>query len=307
MSRQPEKTVSCACAQERWNKCSPPPDVISLIPNEDVSAKPIEASIARVAEGWETTGALSSALDTLLRRSAPRVNGVQPGEDLLGGRDATEDSVSDVLQNLNQSTISIQGPPGTGKTRVASAAISALALRAARIGISSNSHKAIQKLIEEVQKRALARGAALRITKISSDAADELIASGKVKGAKSIREVEFEGDDVPQIVGGTAWAFSAPEAVGQFDYLFVDEAGQVSLANLVAMSPSAKNLVLLGDQMQLGQPIRGSHPGESGRSALEYLLQGSRTVPASLGLSLGTTWRLHPSMSTGFRGRKRRS
>jgi predicted RecB family nuclease len=272
-------------------KCDAPPAIISLIPNEHVNAKPIQASIAGVAERWEATGALAPALDTLLRRSAPRVKGVHSGADLLGGSEADEASVTAVLAGLDHGTISIQGPPGAGKTRVASAAICALVLRGCRIGISSNSHKAIQKLIEEVQKRT----PALRITKVNSNL-DELIESGKVTGANSMKDVSFAGPDAPQIVGGTAWAFCDPGALGQFDYLFVDEAGQVSLANLVGMAPCAKNLVLLGDQMQLGQPIRGSHPGDSGQSALEYLLHGQRTVPAHLGIFLSTTWRLHPSI-----------
>jgi len=80
------------------------------------------------------------------------------------------------------------------------------------------------------------------------------------------------------LIGGTVFAFIDMAAAGTLDYLFVDEAGQVSVANLVAMGPAAKNLVLLGDQMQLGQPIQGSHPGESGRSTLEYLLQEHATI-----------------------------
>ena len=76
----------------------------------------------------------------------------------------------------------------------------------------------------------------------------------------------------------------------------MDEAGQVSVANLIAMGPAAKNLVLLGDQMQLGQPIQGSHPGESGQSTLEYLLQEHATIPADFGIFLPRTWRLHPNL-----------
>jgi predicted RecB family nuclease len=110
-------------------KCGEPPAVISLIPKEDVNTKPIQASIAGVAEGWEASGVLAPALDTLLRRSPPRVKGVKPGADLLGGVEATEESVTAVLVGLDQSTISIQGPPGAGKTRVASAAIGELVLR----------------------------------------------------------------------------------------------------------------------------------------------------------------------------------
>lgn len=79
----------------------------------------------------------------------------------------------------------------------------------------------------------------------------------------------------------------------QLDYIFVDEAGQVALANLVAMATSSRNVVLLGDQMQLGQPIQGIHPGRSGESSLEYLLNGMATIPAERGIFLGTTWRMH--------------
>jgi uncharacterized protein len=279
-----------------------PPQLISLIPDECVPSKVLEQSIARTVETWESTGKLTPALDTFLRRQPPRVRGVPSGADLLGGADATDRTVTAVIANLDHSTISVQGPPGAGKTRVASAAIAELAARGYRIGISSNGHKAIQKLIEEVQKRASESGTALRVTKINRAADDELIVAEKVRGAKGIKEICFEDDDAPQIVGGTAWAFSDPAAAGKFDYLFIDEAGQVSLANLVAMSPSAHNLVLLGDQMQLGQPTRGSHPGESGQSALDYLLQGHRTVPEHLGIFLATTWRLHPDICSFISG-----
>jgi len=40
-------------------------------------------------------------------------------------------------------------------------------------------------------------------------------------------------------------ALSRPEFDQAFDYLFVDEAGQVSIANVVAMGTSAKNIVLV--------------------------------------------------------------
>lgn len=68
------------------------------------------------------------------------------------------------------------------------------------------------------------------------------------------------------LIGGTAWVFSDPAMEGMLEYLFIDEAGQVSVANLIGMAPAAQNLVLIGDQMQLGQPIQGCHPGESGLS-----------------------------------------
>jgi predicted RecB family nuclease len=278
-------------------KVPEPPASLSLIPSEVVDAKGIVASIGRVAEQWLRDGALPGPLDTLLRRTPPRVRGVAPGAPLLTRADTNADGITRVIANMDGTTIAIQGPPGAGKTRVASAAIASLALAGHRVGISSNSHKAIQKLIQEVQARVAAAGKApLRITKIKRDMDDELITAGLVTGAASMNDVDFTAKGAPQIVAGTAWAFSEASAVGQFTHLFVDEAGQVSLANLVGMSPCAKNLVLLGDQMQLGQPIQGSHPGESGKSALEYLMQDHRTIPDHLGLFLGTTWRLHPDL-----------
>ncbi|RVC84867.1 nuclease, partial [Mesorhizobium sp. M2A.F.Ca.ET.017.03.2.1] len=98
------------------------------------------------------------------------------------------------------------------------------------------------------------------------------------------------------VVGGTAWLLSRPEFQQAFDYLFVDEAGQVSVANIVAMGTCAKNIVLVGDPMQLPQPIQGAHPGESGLSSLEYLLAGHNTVPADMGIFLPISRRMHPDV-----------
>ncbi|WP_198145935.1 DEAD/DEAH box helicase [Desulfonatronovibrio magnus] len=83
----------------------------------------------------------------------------------------------------------------------------------------------------------------------------------------------------------------------KLDYLFIDEAGQEALANMVAMGTSARNIVLLGDQMQLGQPIQGVHPGRSGESTLEYLLDGKATIPPDKGIFLSTTWRMNPEVN----------
>lgn len=91
--------------------------------------------------------------------------------------------------------------------------------------------------------------------------------------------------------------FARDDMEGALDYLFVDEAGQVAVANLVAMSRSADNLVLKGDQMQLGQPVQGTHLGASGQSVLEYLFQDHTTSLKELGVFLGTTYRMHPEVN----------
>jgi len=95
-------------------------------------------------------------------------------------------------------------------------------------------------------------------------------------------------------LGGTAWLFAREESRASRDVLFVDEAGQVSLGNLVATA--AKSVVLVGDQMQLAQPIQGAHPGGSGASGLDHLLEGFPVVPQERGIFLSRTWRMHPNL-----------
>lgn len=99
------------------------------------------------------------------------------------------------------------------------------------------------------------------------------------------------------VIGTTAWGFSRNEMENAFDYLFIDEAGQVSVANLIAMSKATRNIILMGDQMQLGQPSQGSHPEDSGLSTLDYLLHATPTIPDFMGVFLGTTYRMHSAVN----------
>jgi superfamily I DNA and/or RNA helicase len=97
-----------------------------------------------------------------------------------------------------------------------------------------------------------------------------------------------------QVAAGTAWLWAREEFFEAVDVLFVDEAGQLTLADVLAVSQAAKNLVLLGDPQQLGQPLQGSHPEGTDVSALEHILGEHKTIPAAQGLFLEHTWRLHP-------------
>lgn len=62
------------------------------------------------------------------------------------------------------------------------------------------------------------------------------------------------------------------------------------------MSGSARNIVMLGDPMQLPMPTQGSHPGHSGKSCLEYMLAGERTIDPEMGVFLPTSFRMHPDI-----------
>ena len=69
------------------------------------------------------------------------------------------------------------------------------------------------------------------------------------------------------------------------------------MADLISIGNIAKNIVLIGDQNQLGQPIRGTHPNESGQSILDYLLEGKDTIPEDRGIFLNKTYRLNSKIN----------
>src|SRR5260370_8200451 len=116
--------------------------------------------------------------------------------------------------------------------------------------------------------------------------------------------VTTKNEDVPaalasgeaQVAAGTAWLWAREEMANSVDVLFVDEAGQVSLAYALAASQGAGSLVLLGDPQQLDQPVKGVHPPGTDISALAHLLNGQTTIGDEQGLFLDETWRLHPPL-----------
>jgi superfamily I DNA and/or RNA helicase len=98
------------------------------------------------------------------------------------------------------------------------------------------------------------------------------------------------------VAAGTTWMWSRPDLQGRVDTLFVDEAGQMSLADILAVAGAARNVVLLGDPQQLAQPSQAAHPPGSGVSALEHILGERATMPADAGLLIDKTWRMHPDL-----------
>ena len=132
---------------------------------------------------------------------------------------------------------------------------------------------------------------ACRVVQKASDDGDDGVHPGIVL---------VSDNDAPEIaaahvVGATAWHFARYDTPA-FDHLIVDKAGQVWLANILAMSRAARNIVLVGDPMQLLQPLQGVHPGDSGRSCLEYLTDGARVVPPDRGIFMPVSRRMHPGV-----------
>jgi uncharacterized protein len=272
------------------------PHPTSLVPFDHIDTDPLEASLLRlgssVAEnGIEADGEYASARDVLLRRQ-PRIAGGEPirkdGETAL----AAAIRVGPLLES---SWLGVQGPPGSGKTYLGAEVAVELVRRGLKVGVTANSHRVIGHLLDKIAERAEAAGIPVRIGQkadesgaSASKAAEPFKSYPQLRAALDVGEID--------VVGGTAWLWARPEFAAAVDLLIVDEAGQLSLANTLAVAGSAANLVLLGDPQQLDQPLKGTHPPGAEASALGHLLAGESTIPPHLGLFQERTRRLHPDV-----------
>ncbi len=248
------------------------------------------------ARGIEATGRYR-ALRDLLMRTAPRVQGVLPGAPLFAG-DVTEASAAAVVAGLDDSPLFVQGPPGSGKTWLGARLIVGLLAAGKRVGVAAHTHRAIHNLLTAVEAVAEERGVSFTGLKKSSGGNEESIFRSALASPRiTSRDVE-KGDSLDgyALIAGTGWFFSRPELDSTLDVLFVDEAGQVALADAIAVGTAARNLVFLGDPLQLAQVAQGTHPDGAGVSVLQHLLGADATVPPDRGLFLGTSWRMHPDV-----------
>lgn len=229
----------------------------------------------------------------LLRRDLPRFVGAGFTE---GPLTADPADLADRVSRLDRSYLAVQGPPGTGKTHTAAHLIRRLILGGKRVGISAVSHAAINNLLGKVVAVFNEYGDVASLHGVRQDSGfdglrDEVKAVVK-KGTKRVcARTDFN------LVAGTTWLFAAEEMRDSpVDVLVVDEAGQMSLADTLASSLAARNLLLIGDPLQLPQVNQASHPGGSGRSVLEHILGEAGTLPAERGLFLTESRRMHRSV-----------
>jgi predicted RecB family nuclease len=267
------------------------PDALSIGPSGPFNTEILRTALLRVADAAVNRENRFQAVMALLRKDAPRLRGRKPGAAILPGKRPLLDEAIAAVDALDQSTLFIQGPPGAGKTFTGSHLIVHLLEQGKRVGVTSNSHKAINNLLAAVEKVAAEKRVTFSGVKKCTAGDPETQFNGRF--IESIENKEDAIEEAPQLLAGTAWLFADGALEQEIDTLFVDEAGQVSLANLVASGTAARNIVLLGDQMQLGQPIKGVHPGRSGESTLDYLLEGLATIPADRGIFLPTSFRMH--------------
>ncbi|MEJ0060850.1 MAG: TM0106 family RecB-like putative nuclease [Terricaulis sp.] len=269
------------------------PQLFSLIPGPIDMPEPPEAVLAFAERFAASAVDGNSAIMDFLMREPPRLTGRAEGEAIAGdGADLVQETIR-AASDLDESYLFVQGPPGSGKTYTISEVTIDLLRKGRRIGIASNSHKAINKALEEIEARAEDQNFSFcGAKKGREDAPETYFDSANITTVKKSEQIEARH----QLVGGTVFHFSRADQRGAYDYLIVDEAGQVSLGNLVAMAHAATNLILVGDQMQLAQPIQGVHPGDTGLSCLDYLLGGAATVAPDRGILLNESRRMHPDI-----------
>jgi uncharacterized protein len=210
----------------------------------------------------------------------------------------TPECIAETIEALDRSYLFVQGPPGSGKSTKGAAAIVRLIADGKRVGILANSHKAIHNLLHKIEEDASRNGVTFRgLQKCSAENADSKYISrlGRPLIEATAKNDPFE-DEIYDLAAGTAWLFAREGMTGRFDYLFIDEAGQVALADAIAVAGAAKNVIFLGDPLQLAQVSQGVHPDGSGASVLKHLLGESPTVPPDRGIFLDESYRMHPSI-----------
>ena len=269
----------------------------TVVLHNHVRSNALRESLMRQGEavlhqGLHLDAPYCAAADLLLRRPPPA--GTPDGALLRHGEDPV-DAACRIAVELDGHVLAIQGPPGTGKTYTGAGIICALVLAGLKVGVTAVSHKVIVNLLEAAARRASHDSLPITLVHRQQGQYDgewgieRMYDYGAVRGALASATAD--------VVGATAWCWARPDFEQSVDVLIVDEAGQMSLANVLACAPAARSLVLLGDPQQLEQPLQSSHPEGSEVSALYHLLDGADTMPPELGLFLAETYRLHPDIA----------
>lgn len=256
-----------------------------------------EAALCRIgdwviAKGIDAAGQYRAGRDLLLRKP-PRL---RDGEKLAQLASETPvNTACRIAMSLDDSVFAIQGPPGSGKTYTGARMICELVKQGKKIGVTALSHKVIRKLLDDVVEAARERDIVNVLCLHRQPDGEE---SDGVAVAKKVNEEAWNAliSGNANVVGGVSWLWAPEAAFECVDVLFIDEAGQMSLADVIAVSQAAKKLVLLGDPQQLERPTKGNHPEGAEKSALEHLLNGRKIIAEDMGFLLPESWRLHPEI-----------
>lgn len=264
----------------------------AVFAHQVIGSKVLAEALFRIGEhvadnGITAAGPYQAARDLLLK-AMPRLAGQPP-------QMATETPLEAATRLAPHAGgfLPIQGPPGAGKTYTGARMICALVQAGKKVGITANSHKVVRNLLDAVIEAAQEASQGVGCIQKVSEKQDGLPGlEFTTDNAHLLNAIQGES----HVAGGTAWLWARSDAAEAVDVLFIDEAAQMSLANVLAVSQGAKSIVLLGDPRQLEQPMQGSHPEGTSVSALDHILGDHATIPQDRGLFLAETWRLHPTI-----------
>jgi uncharacterized protein len=284
--------------KRRTNSSAPHPD--NLIPGGPIQTKHQRQAVRRIAasvieHGIDGTGPYRAVRDLLMRTPPRTVPTLTDGAPLILEGEGGDNAVVRLGRDLEHGYLAVQGPPGSGKTRAAARLAVALIRDGCTVGVTANSHAVITNLLDELGLQADREGVPFRASQ--KNPGDHYSSHHSVTRRDSNDEMAADLEDGADILAGTSWMFAREEFDQSLDYLIIEEAGQFSLANAVAVgAAAARNIVLLGDPLQLDQPSKGTHPHGANASALGHVLGEARTLSDHLGIFLDHTHRLHPDI-----------
>jgi len=279
------------------NSAAPHPG--ALVPYDFVSSEVKRESLLRLGSwvgqnGIAAEGPFQAARDLLLRKQ-PRALKTAIANAISEGQLTKETKGLVASLCKEPSILPIQGPPGSGKTFSCGRMIVELVKAGRRVGITAISHKVISNLLGEACK--VARGAGVSLSAVQkgneSDGCPDELVKQLDDNALVLNALK---DGSALVAAGTGWLWARTEMHRAVDVLFIDEAGQMCLADVLAVSQAATSCVLLGDPQQLDQPQRGVHPPGADGSAFRHLLGDRATILPEQGLFLRETQRMHPDV-----------
>jgi uncharacterized protein len=277
-------------------------------PAHDAQERAVEEAARVALAAWDANRTLpdGAAVD-LLRRRRPRLldpatgtgpnGGALPGlgDETDGGLDL-EAAVYAAVERLDHSYLAVQGPPGTGKTHVGSHVVAKLVGAGWRVGVVAQSHAAVENMLSAIVDKA-----GVPVEQVAKKQRTKSTEQGAAPPWQELTSAQLADCAASSsdgcVVGGTAWDFAHERWPDEgLDLLVIDEAGQFSLADTIAVGRSAQRLLLLGDPQQLPQVSQGKHPEPVDESALAWLAAGSSVLPDGLGYLLPESWRMHPDV-----------
>lgn len=278
-----------------------PRDLRALIPAwDETPVKAKEEALAGIARAYldGTLADMKPATLDLLLAKGPRLRDFAPGAEVQPA-EVSADAISERISRLDGGVLFIQGPPGTGKSTKGASAIVDLLMQKKRVGLAAKAHKALHNLLEKIEKEAERRGFRFSGAHKYSDYTKGSTFESKLLAPMVLNVNKVGGGCGFQLFSGTefAWASDDLDAPFEpFDYVFIDEAGQVAIADALIISRVARNVILLGDPLQLAQVSQGSHPVGADLSILEHLLGADTTLPKKRGIFLNVSHRMHPGI-----------